>query len=196
MAQMYANYATQILIQSTVGSRQASRAKASPPSSVSTKLLFNPQMRSCYNFVLGIMEMLLMLMCRVLPALNIVGEKESGTIKAINVTPVSKIDFILAKLIPHWVIAVMVMTVCLVLAWVVYGITSAGSLGLVYLLAMLPDFIFSGLGLVISNYNDTMQQAVFVRGGDFACIAHQVSALGVIAIVMNAWAVMSYRKNS
>ena len=229
MAQMYANYATMIL-------------QSSDTSVMTQKLLFNPQMRSCYNFVPGIMGMLLMLICGFLPALNIVGEKESGTIEAINVTPVSKVNFILAKLIPYWLIALVVMSMCLLLAWGVYGITSAGSLALVYLLAMLLAFIFSGLGLVISNYNDTMQQAVFVmwfavvclmllsglftpvrsmphwaylttyvnpmhyfidairtvfvRGGNFSCITHQVFALSIIAFCMNLWAVISYRKNT
>ncbi len=209
---------------------------------VSILYLYNKNLNYKLFMIPSLLAILVMLMCGFLPALNIVGEKESGTIEAINVTPVGKADFILAKLIPYWLIAVVVMTVCLVLAWAVYGITSAGSLGLVYLLAMLLAFIFSGFGLVISNYNDTMQQAVFVmwffvvcllllsglftpvrsmphwaylttyvnpmyyfidairtvfvRGGDWDCVSHQVFALAVIAVLMNAWAVVSYRKQS
>lgn len=204
--------------------------------------LYNKHLNYKLFMIPSLMAILMMLMCGFLPALNIVGEKEKGTIEAINVTPVSKWAFILAKLIPYWITALIVMTVCFVLAWAVYGITSAGSLWLVYSLAMLLAFIFSGIGLVISNYNDTMQQAVFVmwfivvclmllsglftpvrsmphwaylttyvnpmhyfinairtvfvRGGDFSSVAHQMAALGIIAVIANAWAVISYKKNT
>ena len=70
----------------------------------------------------------MMMLCGFLPALNIVGEKEKGTIEQINVTPVSKWSFILAKLIPYWIIGLLVLTVCLVLSWLVYGITCQGPL--------------------------------------------------------------------
>ena len=212
------------------------------PARFHTHYLYNKHLNYKLFMIPSLMAILVMLLCGFLPALNIVGEKESGTIEAINVTPVRKWEFILAKLIPYWIIAMVVMSVCFVLAWAVYGITSAGSLWIVYLLAMLLAFIFSGFGLVVSNYNDTMQQAVFVmwffvvclillsglftpvrsmphwaylstyvnpmhyfidairtvfvRGGDFGCVRHQVLALGIFAVVMNIWAVVSYRKQS
>ena len=86
----------------------------------------------------------------------------AGTIEQINVTPVSKWSFILAKLIPYWLIALFVITVCLLLAWFVYGITPAGPVWLIYVLAMLLALFFSSFGLIVSNYSDTMQQAMFV----------------------------------
>ena len=189
----------------------------------------------------ALMGILMMMLCGFLPALNIVSEKEKGTIEQINVTPVSKWAFILAKLIPYWLIGLLVLTVCLVLSWLVYGITCQGPLWLVYLLAILLALFFSSFGLIISNYSDTMQQAmlvmwffvvclmllsglftptrsmpawaylttyvnpmhyfidairtVFVRGGTFQSVAHQVYALLAIAAFMALWAVKSYRKN-
>ena len=137
---------------------------------VSVLYLYNKNLNYKLFMIPSLLAILMMLMCGFLPALNIVGEKENGTIEAINVTPVSKLEFILAKLIPYWCIAFIVMNVCLVLAWAVYGITSTGSLGLVYLLSMLLAFTFSGLGLVVSNYNDTMQQAVFVMWFIVVCL--------------------------
>ena len=110
----------------------------------------------------ALFAIVMMLMTGFLPTLNIVGEKESGTIEQINVTPVSKWLFILAKLIPYWLIALFIITVCLLLAWIVYGITPAGPVWLVYVLAMLLALFFSSFGLIISNYSDTMQQAMFV----------------------------------
>ena len=185
---------------------------------------------------------LMMMLCGFLPALNIVGEKEKGTIEQINVTPVSKWSFILAKLIPYWIIGMVVLTLCLLLSWGVYGITCQGPLILIYLLALLLALFFSSLGLIISNYSDTLQQAmlvmwffvvclmllsglftpvrsmphwaylttyinpmhyfvdavrtVFIRGGDFQSIAHQVLALVISSSVMAVWAVGSYKKNN
>ena len=110
----------------------------------------------------ALFAIVMMLMTGFLPTLNIVGEKEAGTIEQINVTPVSKWSFILAKLIPYWLIALFVITVCLLLSWFVYGITPAGPLWLVYVLAMLLALFFSSFGLIVSNYSDTMQQAMFV----------------------------------
>ena len=185
---------------------------------------------------------LMMMLCGFLPALNIVGEKEKGTIEQINVTPVSKWSFILAKLIPYWIIGMVVLTLCLLLSWGVYGITCQGPLILIFLLALLLALFFSSLGLIISNYSDTLQQAmlvmwffvvclmllsglftpvrsmphwaylttyinpmhyfvdavrtVFIRGGDFQSIAHQVLALVISSSVMAVWAVVSYKKNN
>ena len=110
----------------------------------------------------ALFAIVMMLMTGFLPTLNIVGEKEAGTIEQINVTPVSKWSFILAKLIPYWLIALFVITVCLVLAWLVYGITPTGPVWLIYVLAMLLALFFSSFGLIVSNYSDTMQQAMFV----------------------------------
>lgn len=211
-------------------------------SKVSTLFLYNKHLNYKVFMIPALLAIVMMLMCGFLPALNIVGEKETGTIEQINVTPVSKWAFILAKLIPYWLIGLFIVTVCLLLAWAVYGITCQGPLWLVYLLAMLLALFFSSLGLLISNYSDTMQQAifvmwffvvclmllsglftptrsmpdwsyattyvnpmhyfidavrtVFVRGGGFSGIAHQVLALTCFALFMGSWAVVSYKKNS
>ena len=204
--------------------------------------LYNKGQNYKLYMIPALLAIVMMLMTGFLPTLNIVGEKETGTIEQINVTPVSKWAFILSKLIPYWIIALFVVTVCLILAWLVYGITPVGSVWLVYLLAMLLALFFSSLGLIISNYSSTMQQAIFVmwffvvcimllsglftptrsmpqwaymstyinpmhyfidairtvfiRGGGFQDIAHQLMALLGIGIVMACWAVQSYKKNS
>ena len=131
-------------------------------SRVSSLFLYNKNLNFKLFMIPALFAIVVMLMTGFLPALNIVGEKEAGTIEQINVTPVNKWSFILAKLIPYWIIALFVITVCLLLAWGVYGITSKGSVALIYLLAMLLALFFSSLGLIISNYSDTMQQAIFV----------------------------------
>ena len=131
-----------------------------PPSSTTT--LYNKGQNYKLFMIPALFAIVMMLMTGFLPTLNIVGEKEAGTIEQINVTPVSKWAFILAKLIPYWLIALFVITVCLLLVWLVYGITPAGPVWLIYVLAMLLALFFSSFGLIVSNYSDTMQQAMFV----------------------------------
>ena len=210
-------------------------------SHLSPLTLYNKQQNYKLYMIPALLAIVMMLMTGFLPTLNIVGEKESGTIEQINVTPVSKWAFILSKLIPYWLIALFVVTICLLLAWLIYGLTPVGPLWLVYVLAMLLALFFSSFGLIISNYSDTMQQAmfvmwffivcimllsglftptrsmpdwaylttyvnpmhyfidairtVFIRGGGFNEVAHQVLALLAIGLFMATWAVKSYKKN-
>ena len=129
---------------------------------VSTLFLYNKRLNYKVFMIPALLAIVMMLMCGFLPTLNIVGEKEAGTIEQINVTPVPKWAFILAKLIPYWLIALFVIVVCLLLSWLIYGITCQGPLWLVFLLAMPLALLWSSFGLIISNYSDTMQQAIFV----------------------------------
>ena len=131
-------------------------------SNITPLTLYNKGQNYKLFMIPALFAIVMMLMTGFLPTLNIVGEKEAGTIEQINVTPVSKWAFILAKLIPYWLIALFVITVCLLLAWFVYGITPAGPVWLIYVLAMLLALFFSSFGLIVSNYSDTMQQAMFV----------------------------------
>ena len=131
-------------------------------SNITPLTLYNKGQNYKLYMIPALFAIVMMLMTGFLPTLNIVGEKEAGTIEQINVTPVSKWSFILAKLIPYWLIALFVITACLLLAWFVYGITPAGPVWLIYVLAMLLALFFSSFGLIVSNYSDTMQQAMFV----------------------------------
>ena len=126
----------------------ASPSAASVQSQVSTLYLYNKQLDFKRFMIPALFAIVMMLMTGFLPTLNIVGEKEAGTIEQINVTPVSKWTFILAKLIPYWIIAFFVVTVCLLLSWGIYGIVPVGSIALVYLLAMLLALFFSSFGLI------------------------------------------------
>ena len=159
-------------------------------SRVSTLFLYNKNLDFKLFMIPALFAIVMMLMTGFLPALNIVGEKEAGTIEQINVTPVSKWSFILAKLIPYWIIALFVITVCLLLAWAVYGITSVGPLALIYLLVLLLALFWSSFGLMISNYSDTMQQAIFVMWF-FVVMMLLLSGLFTPTRSMPAWAYAS-----
>lgn len=203
---------------------------------------FNPHMDYKVFMVPALMVMLLTMLCGFMPALNIVAEKEAGTIEQINVTPVGKFTFILAKLIPYWLIGFFVLTLCFGLARLFYGLAPAGSIVTIYAAAGLFVLTISGFGLMISNHSDTMQQATFVmmffmvilillsglftpissmpqwaqgitilnplkylmqvmrlvylKGSPFSQLTVQFAALAIFAVVLNLWAVLSYRKNS
>lgn len=139
-------------------------------SKVSSLFLYNKHLNFKVFMIPALFAIVMMLMCGFLPTLNIVGEKEAGTIEQINVTPVPKWAFILAKLIPYWTIALFVIVVCLVLSWLIYDITCQGPLWLVFVLSMLLALFWSSFGLVISNYSDTMQQAIFVMWFFVVCM--------------------------
>ena len=159
-------------------------------SRVATLFLYNKNLDFKLFMIPALFAIVMMLMTGFLPALNIVGEKEAGTIEQINVTPVSKWSFILAKLIPYWIIALFVITVCLLLAWAVYGITSVGPLALIYLLVLLLALFWSSFGLMISNYSDTMQQAIFVMWF-FVVMMMLLSGLFTPTRSMPSWAYAS-----
>ncbi len=123
---------------------------------------FNPHLDYKVFMVPAIMVMLLTMLAGFLPALNIVSEKETGTIEQMNVTPVHKFLFILAKLIPYWIIGFVVLSIGMGIAASVYRLFPVGSLLTLYGCASIYILVVSGLGLVISNYSGTMQQAMFV----------------------------------
>ena len=123
---------------------------------------FNPTLNYRHYMIPALMIILFILICGFLPALSIVGEKESGTIEQINVTPVSRLTFTLAKLIPYWIIGLFVLTVAMIVARLVYGLAPVGSIGLIYLGAILFILTISGFSLMIANFSNTMQQTMFV----------------------------------
>lgn len=147
---------------SQVVTAHAQPAVAALQKQASTLYLYNRHLNFKLFMIPALFAIVMMLLTGYLPTLNIVGEKEAGTIEQINVTPVSKWTFILAKLIPYWLIAFFVITVCLLLSWLIYGIKPVGNVAFIYLLAMLLSLFFSSFGLIVSNYSDTMQQAIFV----------------------------------
>lgn len=123
---------------------------------------FNPRAEYKYYMVPGILVLLLTLIGGFITALNIVKEKEIGTIEQINVTPIKKWQFILGKLIPFWVVGMIVFTIGLAVMYGVYGIFPKGSLALLYLFAAVYLIALLGLGLLISTFADTQLQAMFI----------------------------------
>jgi len=123
---------------------------------------YNPNLLYEVFMVPALMVMVMTMIGGFLPALNIVGEKENGTIEQMNVTPVKKFTFILSKLIPYWVVGYVVVGICIGVAYFVWGIAPAGYISTLYIFVTLFILAISGFGLVISNYAVTVQQAMFM----------------------------------
>lgn len=130
--------------------------------SVSVLNLFNPTLDFRRYMIPALMTILLIMMCGFLPALNLVGEKETGTIEAMNVTPVGRMTFVLSKLIPFWLVGLLIMTIGIAIGWVAYGLVPAGNLLTIYLGAVLFSLTMSGIAIIVANKSTTMIQAVFV----------------------------------
>ena len=123
---------------------------------------FNPLMNYKYFMVPGILVLLLTLVGVNLTSINIVKEKEIGTIEQINVTPVKKYHFILGKLIPFWLFGLFVLTIGLAISRIVYGIMPVGSFLTIYIFAAVYLLAVLGLGLLISTYSSNQQQAMLL----------------------------------
>lgn len=165
-----------------------SGASAQQPSvDVTYSNWFNPHERFANYFVPGILVLLLTLIGGFISALNIVREKESGTIEQINVTPIKKWQFILGKMIPFWVIGIIVFTLGLLVAWIVYGIVPKGNIAVLYTFASVYLVALLGFGLLISTYSDNQLQAMFIAFF-FMMIFMLMSGLFTSLESMPAWA--------
>lgn len=123
---------------------------------------YNPYMNYQLFMVPGILAILVTMIGGYMSALNIVKEKEAGTIEQINVTPIRKHHFIIGKLIPFWIMGLVTFTLGLVIGWLVYGVVPAGSLALLYFFLAIYLLAVLGIGLLISTYTETQQQAMFI----------------------------------
>ncbi|MBD0280263.1 MAG: ABC transporter permease [Flavisolibacter sp.] len=221
---------------------QFPRYSPEPSIEVTSSNWFNPLMDYKYFMVPGILVLLLTMVGSNLTAINIVREKEIGTIEQINVTPVKKYHFILGKLIPFWILGILVLTIGLTIARLVYDIIPAGSLFTIYVFAAVYLLAVLGLGLLISTYATNQQQAMLIsfflmmifillgglytsidsmprwaqvitwfnpvsyfievmrrvvlKGSSLFDIWNQLMAMIGFAIVLNGWAIISYRKRS
>jgi ABC-2 type transport system permease protein len=140
----------------------ASRINGLPTIDIASANRFNPHLNYRLFMVPGILAILVTMIGGFLSALNIVKEKEVGTIEQINVTPIKKHHFILGKLIPFWILGNVVFSIGLLVAWLLYGIIPVGNLLVLY--AFIAVFLLAilGFGLLISTYCETQQQAMFI----------------------------------
>lgn len=158
-AAMGQNYVQQIIIsflQDEVAVQPQSNATAQPPS---LRFVFNHRLDYKIYMIPAVFALMLTLIVGFLPSLNIVGEKERGTIEQVNVTPIGKLEFILSKLIPYWLIGLAMSVIALFMGRVLFDISPAGNVLVMFLFILIFCILISSFALVISNYSDTTSQA-------------------------------------
>jgi ABC-2 type transport system permease protein len=221
---------------------QPSKIAGLPTIEIASSNWYNPLMNYKMYMVPGILAILVTMIGGFLSALNIVKEKEVGTIEQINVTPIKKHHFILGKLIPFWVLGNIVFTLGLLVAWIVYGIVPLGNIGVMYLFVGVFLLAVLGFGLLISTVCDTQQQAMFImfffmmifilmgglftsidsmpdwakfvsrfnpvsylidvmrmiilKGSGLTDVLTHLGIMSLFAIVLNTWAILSYKKTT
>ncbi len=149
MAQQWTNYAVGVVTNMS-------------GSLVNTKMLYNPQMKSAYNFVPAIMGMLLMLVCAMMTSISIVREKERGTMEVLLVSPVKPLMIIIAKAVPYLVLAFTILTVILLIGHFVLDVPMAGSIVWIYVVSTIYILLALSLGLLISNIATSQLMALLM----------------------------------
>lgn len=129
---------------------------------VNTKLLYNPQMKSTYNFVPAIMGTLLMLVCAMMTSISIVREKEKGTMEVLLVSPTKPLMIIVAKLVPYLVLAFTILSIILLMSSFVLGIPIKGSLFWIYVVSTIYILLALSLGILVSTIAETQLVALLI----------------------------------
>ncbi len=132
------------------------------PERVTVTYLYNPELEYRDYMIPALMIMLLIMICGFLPSLNLVQEKETGTIEQMNVTPVKTVTFVLSKMVPFWIIGLLIMAAAMLLAATVYGLVPRGSLASIFIGATLFIFVMSGIGIIIANFSAKLSQSMFL----------------------------------
>ena len=128
------------------------------------RMLYNPQLRSSYNFVPGIMGLILLLVCALMTSVSIVREKETGTMEVLLVSPVKPIGIVFAKMIPYFVISCMVLVITLLLTIFVLKVPVEGSFFWMILVSLLYIILSLGIGLLVSSLVKTQIIATLIIG--------------------------------
>ena len=149
MAQQWTTYAQQVIVNSQL-------------SIVNSKLLYNPRMKSAYNFVPAIMGMLLLLICAMMTSVSIVREKERGTMEVLLVSPIKPLMIIVAKVVPYLLLALVILAIILLMSATVLDVPLQGSLGWILIVSLIYILLALSLGLLISNIAQTQFVALLV----------------------------------
>ena len=162
MAQQWTTYAQQTIAADRSAPATLHAAKNDSPITIHTSLLYNPQMKSAYNFVPAIMGMLMMLICAMMTSISIVREKEKGTMEVLLVSPVRPLMVIIAKAVPYLILAFGILITILLMARFVLGVPLAGSLFWILAVSTLYILLALSLGLLISNVAQTQLVALLM----------------------------------
>lgn len=137
-------------------------ADSGAPEPIITRTLYNPQMKSAYNFVPGIMGMIFILICAIMTSVSIVSEKETGTMNLLLVSPVHPRTIIFGKLIPYFLLSCLILAVMLILSYTVLGLPLSSTVFVVIAITLLYIVLSLSLGLLVSTLVDNQISALVV----------------------------------
>ncbi len=146
------------------GSSSSAEAVPSVQIHTSTRMMYNPQMKSAFNFVPGVMGMILMLVCAMMTSVSIVREKERGTMEVLLVSPVKPFSVILAKAIPYFVVSAFILLIVLCLSVFLIKVPISGSLMWVVLVSLLFILVSLSIGILISTLVSKQEVAILISG--------------------------------
>lgn len=160
-ATLITNYAMAIVNNFTA---EQAPAGASAPMSVvpEVKMLYNPELKSHFMFVPGVITLILILICALMTSVTITREKEFGTMEVLLVSPMKPVHIIIGKVMPYFILSVINVVLILVLSWLVFGLPVRGSIVLLLTESMLYILMSLTLGILISTVSSSMQQAIFI----------------------------------
>jgi len=158
------NYATNIIRQFNIdmGVESSVKPEAVPVINITYANWYNPELNYKTYMVPGILVVLVTMIGAFLSGMNVVKEKEIGTIEQLNVTPIKKYQFIIGKLMPFWIIGIGELAFGLLLGIIIFKIPLLGSPLIIFMLASVYLVVILGMGLLISTLTDTQQQAMFI----------------------------------
>ena len=162
MAQQWTAYAQQVMVNGPLELRSLATGGTQESSMVNAKMLYNPRMKSAYNFVPAIMGMLLLLICAMMTSVSIVREKERGTMEVLLVSPVRPLMIIVAKVVPYLLQALLILAIILLMSATVLDVPLQGSLGWILVVSLIYILLALSLGLLISNIAQTQFVALLV----------------------------------
>ncbi|MCB9017514.1 MAG: ABC transporter permease [Paludibacteraceae bacterium] len=160
-ASMQNTYIAQ-MIQNTLLRMQEEKGESRPKVQAGIRLLYNPQMKSSYNFVPGIMGMIMILICAMMTSVAIVREKETGTMEILLVSPMKPLVIMVAKMVPYFLLACVNLATILLLARYVLDIPIAGSLFWIIAISLIYILLALAFGLLISTLVETQVAAMLI----------------------------------
>ena len=175
-------------------------------SPVITRTLYNPQMKSSYNFVPGIMGMIFILICAIMTSVSIVREKETGTMDLLLVSPVRPISILIGKLVPYFILSCIILAIMLTMAYTVLGLPTSGSIFSVIAVSLIYIILSLSIGLLVSTMVDNQVSALIVSAMLFLVPVIMLSGMifsidnmplplqGVSCIIPARWYIEAMRK--
>lgn len=131
---------------------------------IENHILYNPQMKSAYNFVPGILGLIFILVCAMMTSISIVREKETGTMEVLLVSPVKPIWIIVAKMIPYFVLSCINLLTILLIAKFALGVPMTGSLTGIIVISLVYIILSLAFGLLVSTVTDSQVVALLISG--------------------------------